>query len=104
VLLIEQFAALALGLASRAYVLERGALAYSGTAQELREQPWILHGAYLSAGLESGVSAMRRERFDDDIRRFNAEDAAAFDEYLSQTMKMRNRAPEYVGIAGMRDH
>jgi branched-chain amino acid transport system ATP-binding protein len=47
VLLIEQFTTLALTLASRAYVLQRGRTAWSGAAQTLREQPEILHGSYL---------------------------------------------------------
>ncbi len=39
VLLIEQFASLALGLAKHAYVMEGGRIQYSGQAQELRDQP-----------------------------------------------------------------
>ena len=49
VLLIEQFAAIALGLARRAYVLEGGQLRYSGLASELAERPELLHSAYLLA-------------------------------------------------------
>jgi branched-chain amino acid transport system ATP-binding protein len=48
VLLIEQFTTLALKLASRAYVMERGEIAFAGTAEELRQRPEILHGAYLA--------------------------------------------------------
>jgi branched-chain amino acid transport system ATP-binding protein len=47
VLLIEQFAHVALGLANRAYILERGQIRYSGTAQELKSNPELLHSAYL---------------------------------------------------------
>lgn len=47
VLLIEQFTTLALTLATRACVLQRGRTAWSGPAQTLREQPEILHGSYL---------------------------------------------------------
>jgi branched-chain amino acid transport system ATP-binding protein len=47
VLLIEQFAHIALGLARSAYVLEGGVLRYAGTAQELVERPDVLHSAYL---------------------------------------------------------
>jgi branched-chain amino acid transport system ATP-binding protein len=47
VLLIEQFAHVALGLANRAYILEGGRIRYSGTAQELKEHPELLHSAYL---------------------------------------------------------
>lgn len=49
VLLIEQFTTIALSLATDAYVLERGRIAYAGTAQQLREQPDILHSSYLAA-------------------------------------------------------
>jgi len=48
VLMIEQFAHLALHLASHALVLERGKLVFDGSAAELRQQPDILHGAYLA--------------------------------------------------------
>jgi branched-chain amino acid transport system ATP-binding protein len=47
VLLIEQFATLALGLAQRAYVMEGGRLRFSGPASELTERPELLHSAYL---------------------------------------------------------
>ncbi|ASW09812.1 ABC transporter ATP-binding protein [Rhizobium sp. 11515TR] len=49
VLLIEQFANLALDLADRALVLERGRLVFSGAAATLKTQPDILHGAYLAS-------------------------------------------------------
>jgi branched-chain amino acid transport system ATP-binding protein len=49
VLLIEQFAHVALGLAETAYVIEGGRIHYSGTAQKLRDEPDLLHGAYLLA-------------------------------------------------------
>jgi branched-chain amino acid transport system ATP-binding protein len=47
VLLIEQFAHVALGLAKSAYILEGGRIRYRGTAQELKEHPELLHSAYL---------------------------------------------------------
>jgi len=47
VLLIEQFAHVALALANRAYVLEGGVVQYSGTAQELKDDPDLLQKAYL---------------------------------------------------------
>ena len=47
VLLIEQFAHLALSVATKAYVLEGGIVRYSGTSQELTEHPELLHSAYL---------------------------------------------------------
>ena len=47
VLLIEQFAHVALALANKAYVIEGGRIQYSGTAQELRANPDIVKAAYL---------------------------------------------------------
>ncbi|ARM92134.1 high-affinity branched-chain amino acid ABC transporter ATP-binding protein (plasmid) [Rhizobium sp. CIAT894] len=49
VLLIEQFANLALDLADQALVLERGRLVFSGASATLKAQPDILHGAYLAS-------------------------------------------------------
>jgi branched-chain amino acid transport system ATP-binding protein len=50
VLLIEQFAHIALALANKAYVLEGGRIRYEGTAKELKEQPDLLRSAYLLRG------------------------------------------------------
>ena len=50
VLLIEQFATVALGLANRAHVAEGGRIQYSGLASELRERPELLQSAYLLRG------------------------------------------------------
>jgi branched-chain amino acid transport system ATP-binding protein len=50
VLLIEQFATVALGLASGAHVMEGGVIRYSGTAAELRDRPELLQSAYLLRG------------------------------------------------------
>jgi branched-chain amino acid transport system ATP-binding protein len=47
VLLIEQFAHLALSLANAAYVLKGGRMRYEGTADDLKARPGILHSAYL---------------------------------------------------------
>jgi branched-chain amino acid transport system ATP-binding protein len=49
ILLIEQFAHVALGLAQTAYVLGNGRIRYHGTAEELKEHPEVLHSAYLRA-------------------------------------------------------
>jgi branched-chain amino acid transport system ATP-binding protein len=57
VLLIEQFAHVALALARGAYVLEGGRIRYRGTAQELKEQPELLHSAYLLGGQSAGGAA-----------------------------------------------
>jgi branched-chain amino acid transport system ATP-binding protein len=47
VLLIEQFAHVALGLAESAYVLQGGRIRYHGSAGELKANPDLLHSAYL---------------------------------------------------------
>jgi branched-chain amino acid transport system ATP-binding protein len=47
VLLIEQFAHVALGLAKTAYVLEAGRIRYHGSAEELKSRPEVLRSAYL---------------------------------------------------------
>jgi branched-chain amino acid transport system ATP-binding protein len=47
VLLIEQFAHVALSLAKGVYVLEGGRIRYHGTAAELKANPELLHSAYL---------------------------------------------------------
>jgi branched-chain amino acid transport system ATP-binding protein len=57
VLLIEQFATLALGLANRAYIMEGGQIQFSGHASELRESPELLQSAYLLRGVNGSPSA-----------------------------------------------
>jgi branched-chain amino acid transport system ATP-binding protein len=47
VLLIEQFAHVALGVSNSAYLIEGGKIRYHGTAAELREHPELLQSAYL---------------------------------------------------------
>ena len=58
VLLIEQFANVALGLAETAYVLERGRIHYHGTAQRLKDEPELLQSAYLLRDVDSGGDAL----------------------------------------------
>lgn len=48
VLLIEQFTAVALSLATDAYVLSHGHICYSGASAELRDNPELLRNAYLA--------------------------------------------------------
>lgn len=48
VLLIEQFANVALGLADTVYILESGQIRYHGKAEDLTANPELLHSAYLS--------------------------------------------------------
>ncbi len=57
VLLIEQFATVALGLANHAHVMEGGRLRFSGLARELREEPELLRSAYLLRGSGSAPAA-----------------------------------------------
>ncbi|HTU31525.1 MAG TPA: ABC transporter ATP-binding protein [Solirubrobacteraceae bacterium] len=58
ILLIEQFAPIALRLSNRAYVMEGGRIQYEGRATELQENPELLHSAYLLHGSEAAsVSA-----------------------------------------------
>ncbi len=58
VLLIEQFATVALALATGAHVMEGGALRYSGTAAELKARPELLHSAYLLRGADVEATAV----------------------------------------------
>ncbi|MGA9372673.1 MAG: ABC transporter ATP-binding protein [Solirubrobacterales bacterium] len=49
VLLIEQFATIALGMAKDAYVMGHGTIEFSGAASELKRNPELLRSAYLSS-------------------------------------------------------
>jgi branched-chain amino acid transport system ATP-binding protein len=62
ILLIEQFAHVALGVAQSAYILEGGRIRDHGTAQELRENPERLHSAYLLREHDEHVEALAEER------------------------------------------
>jgi branched-chain amino acid transport system ATP-binding protein len=55
VLLIEQFAKVALELATSAYIMEGGRIQYAGQASELQERPELLASAYLLGGAELAV-------------------------------------------------
>ena len=57
ILLIEQFAHVALGLANTAYVLEGGRIRYHGTAAELKSRPDVLRSAYLMRVQSTGGRA-----------------------------------------------
>jgi branched-chain amino acid transport system ATP-binding protein len=59
VLLIEQFVTVALGLAKNAHIMEGGRLQFSGLASELRENPELLHTAYLLRGSAGANGAAR---------------------------------------------
>jgi branched-chain amino acid transport system ATP-binding protein len=60
VLLIEQFATVALGLANRVHVMERGRIQFTGVASELRERPELLQSAYLLGGEALEPDQVRR--------------------------------------------
>ena len=47
---------------------------------------------------------MRRETFDDYIRRFNVQDTTAFDDYITPDLHMQNGTLEFDGRQGMKDH
>jgi hypothetical protein len=47
---------------------------------------------------------MDRQAFDDYIRRFNAEDVTAFDDYIHPDLHMTNGTLEFRGLQGMKDH
>ena len=61
ILLIEQFAHVALGVAQTAYVLEGGRIRDQGTAAELRANPQRLHSAYLLREHEEQVEALTED-------------------------------------------
>jgi branched-chain amino acid transport system ATP-binding protein len=64
VLLIEQFATVALGLAKDAHIMEGGNLRFSGQATELKENPDLLQSAYQLRG-SNGKQGEQGEQGDD---------------------------------------
>ena len=56
VLLVEQFAALALSIGNRAYVMRRGRVVYDGDCAKLKQSPDELHRLYLG-GTETSATA-----------------------------------------------
>jgi len=62
VLLIEQFATVALGLANRAHVMDRGRIRFSGAASELRARPELLQSSYLPGGAAPAEASSGPER------------------------------------------
>src|SRR3954453_17889396 len=63
VLIVEQFVTHALAVASRAYVLEKGEVAFSGKAAELAKDESFVKGSYLGEG---GVEAVADEELSRD--------------------------------------
>ncbi|HKT58172.1 MAG TPA: ATP-binding cassette domain-containing protein [Microbacterium sp.] len=58
VLMVEQFAGLALEVGDRAYVMRTGELAFDGTCAELLARRDMLHSAYLGSDKEGGRNDM----------------------------------------------
>jgi len=56
VLIVEQFVAHALDVATRAYVLEKGEVAFSGDAAKLAQDEEFVKGSYLGEGGENGAN------------------------------------------------
>jgi ABC-type multidrug transport system ATPase subunit len=53
VLVVDQFVTHALAVASRAYVLEKGEVAFSGDASELARDESFVKGSYLGEGVDA---------------------------------------------------
>jgi methylmalonyl-CoA/ethylmalonyl-CoA epimerase len=47
---------------------------------------------------------MDRDAYDDYVRRFNAQDSSAFEEYLADDVLVVNGTLQYRGVQGMKDH
>jgi branched-chain amino acid transport system ATP-binding protein len=58
VVLVEQFAHLALEIGDRAYVMRRGSVVYEGDCASLRDDPARLHHLYLGDLNDAGVEAI----------------------------------------------
>ena len=55
VLLIEQFTTIALKIAQRVYVLDHGVIRFDGSPAEIKNNPSILHAAYLAGDFNSAA-------------------------------------------------
>ena len=67
VLIVEQFVTHALAVASRAYVLEKGEVAFDGKASELAANEAFVRGSYLGdAGTDAADADAAELRFDED--------------------------------------
>src|SRR5262249_49867404 len=58
VLLIEQFVNIALKISHRVVVLDRGVIRFDGSPDQIRDDPNILHSAYLAGELEPGSPSL----------------------------------------------
>jgi branched-chain amino acid transport system ATP-binding protein len=84
VLIVEQFVTHALDVASRAYVLEKGEVAFSGPAAKLAKDEDFVKGSYLGAGgTDAEVAA------DAPISRFDDEEEMSLPPELLRTIEDR---------------
>jgi branched-chain amino acid transport system ATP-binding protein len=74
VLLIEQFAHVALSLAKTVYVIEGGRIRYHGGAQELRDHPERLQSAYLATEEVAAEAASVADEVAEEIAEASPED------------------------------
>jgi branched-chain amino acid transport system ATP-binding protein len=65
VLIVEQFVTHALAVASRAYVLEKGEVAFAGKAAELARDEEFVRGSYLGEGATEADADAAELRYDD---------------------------------------
>ena len=85
VLIVEQFVTHALAVASRAYVLEKGEVVFSGDAAELARDEAFVKGSYLGEGGTDAADEDAAElRFDED-----AADLPLVADGLLQTIEIR---------------
>ena len=84
VLIVEQFVTHALDVATRAYVLEKGEVAFSGPAAKLAEDEDFVKGSYLGAG---GIDAPTGNGTAD--FRFDEDDEASIPVELLRTIEER---------------
>jgi branched-chain amino acid transport system ATP-binding protein len=62
VLIVEQHVHAAVGIADRGYVLARGQLVFSATAEELRQQRGLLEASYMGPSAAAGLIGARADR------------------------------------------
>jgi branched-chain amino acid transport system ATP-binding protein len=84
VLIVEQFVTHALAVASRAYVLEKGEVAFDGTAAELARDEAFVKGSYLGAG---GTDAADADAIE--LRADDTPDLPNFADGLLETIEHR---------------
>jgi branched-chain amino acid transport system ATP-binding protein len=87
VLLVEQFVGQALGVASRAYVLEKGEITYAGSARDLAADEDFVRGSYLG-DVDAGTETVgRRRRWSEARDEGAAELPAALPQVLARALE-----------------